>query len=126
MTIWRHIIAWLVWLSADPVTADLEHARAAAAVSVARASMVADTAPAPGPTPPAPPKPACVCGETCVGGYWRPDGRIYQKCECQCERCRKARTQLPPWGTAVPVEVCPDGRCPVPAALPTVVTPAKP
>lgn len=119
--VYRALIAWLTWLAADPRAIDLERPRAAAAVAVARASMAVDTAPAPGPRPPAP---ACVCGETCVGGYWRPDGRIYQRCECACDRCKRSRTQLPPWGTAVPVEVCPDGTCPVPAASPTLGPPS--
>lgn len=107
---YRTLIAWLVWLSADPQDIDTEHAKAAAAVAVARASMV-PASPAP-PAPPAPPATACDCGQTCVGGYWKPDGRVYQKCECQCPRCKQARTQKPPWGDAIPVEVCPDGKCP--------------
>lgn len=96
MTLWRWLIAWLVWLSADPRAVDLEHPKAAAAVSAARASMLVDTAP----TPPAP-TPACDCGRTCVRGKWKPDGRIEQDCRCQCDRCKAERAKA-----------CPDGRCP--------------
>jgi len=36
------IVAWLVWLSADPVAVDAEAPKAAAAVAAARASMEID------------------------------------------------------------------------------------
>lgn len=89
------IIAWLVWLSADPVALDVEAAKAAAAVAAARASMAVDSQPpAPAPTPS-----ECVCGGTCKNGIWKPDGRIEQPCNCACERCKKKPG-------------CPDGKCP--------------
>ena len=49
MTLWRWLIAFLAWLSADPQAVDLEHPKAAAAVSVARASMLRDAPPPPAP-----------------------------------------------------------------------------
>lgn len=57
------IIAWLVWLSADPVAVDAEYPKAAAAVSAARASMAVED-----PQPPAPPKPGCPDGKCRVPG----------------------------------------------------------
>lgn len=101
------IIAWLVWLAADPVALDVEHPKAAAAVAAARASMAIDA-------PPAPPGPApqeCGCGRTCVNGKWKPDGRIEQPCHCRCERCVKKPG-------------CPDGTCRVPGASPASASPA--
>ena len=95
MTIWRWFVSWLVWLSADPAEIDRQAPRAAAAVAAARASMTPDESPAP---PPAPVE--CVCGRTCVNGYWKPDGRILQPCPCKCSRCVKKPAS------------CPDGRCP--------------
>jgi hypothetical protein len=100
MLLWRWIISWLVWFSADPAVVNLEHARAAAAVSVAHASMLKDSRPAPTPTPK-----SCDCGETCVKGLWKPDGRITQKCECRCRRCVAEREK----GAAAD---CPTGACP--------------
>jgi hypothetical protein len=101
--LWRWLISLLVWLSADPADVDLEHPRAAAAVSAARASMIRETAP----PPPAPPAPAaCDCGSTCVRGVWRPDSRVEQICRCPCERCKRSRAE---GGVK---ERCPDGRCP--------------
>lgn len=88
------VISILVWLSSDPVAIDSAAPRAAAAVSVARASMAPDEAPAPSPAPA-----DCGCGRTCVNGIWKPDGKIPQKCACPCERCKAARS-------------CPDGKCP--------------
>lgn len=101
-TLWRWLISILAWLSADPQAADLEHPRAAAAVSAARASMLRDTAP----PPPAPTPAACDCGATCVRGVWRPDGRVEQVCRCPCERCQRSRKD---GGVK---ERCPDGKCP--------------
>jgi len=82
MTLWR----WLIAL-----------------VSAARASMLveAPAPPAPGPTPV-----ACDCGQTCVRGVWKPDGRVEQICRCQCDRCKRSRV------TGRVPEACPDGRCP--------------
>jgi len=82
---WEAFIAWLVWLSSDPLAIDREAPRAAAAVSAARASME--------PSPPAPPSPPtdCVCGGTCVNGKWKPDGRIEQPCPCPSACSCKSR-----------------------------------
>jgi hypothetical protein len=49
--LYRWLIAFLVWLSADPQTIDLERPKAAAAVAAARSSMAVEAAPVP--TPPA-------------------------------------------------------------------------
>lgn len=98
MTFFRWLVSILVWLSADTRSADLEHPRAAAAVSAARASMIVDTAP-PSPTPT-----ACDCGSTCVRGVWKPDGRVEQICRCDCDRCKRERAK----GR---VPECPDGKC---------------
>jgi hypothetical protein len=108
MEIWRWIVAWLVWLSADPVAIDLERPKAAAAVAAARASLAVD---APAPTPPAPgpkpPRPA-VCSECGGKGYVvMPDGH-----RIACGACK--------------AEACPDGRCPTPGASPATVSPARP
>lgn len=94
--LWRWIVAFLVWLSADPAAIDLEAPRAAAAVAAARASMAHDVAPpappAPGPKPPAPGK--CTdCGGT--GWIVHGDGH---KTRCPCGAV-----------------ACPDGTCPKPA-----------
>ena len=92
--LWRWIISLLVWLSADPRAIDREAPKAAAAVAAAAASMAID---APPPAPPSPVK--CVCGETCVRGVWKPDGRIEQRCVCECERCKRERAKACPTGT---------------------------
>jgi hypothetical protein len=52
------ILAWLVWLSADPVAVDAEYPKAAAAVAAARASMAVEA-----PQPPSPTKPGCPEGK---------------------------------------------------------------
>lgn len=105
MTLWQWIVSWLIWLSADPAAIDLEAPRAAAAVAVARASMVTDAAPpAPGPTPT-----ECDCGRTCVRGVWKPDGNVSQVCKCQCPRCVAERSKSAP---AVRTD-CPTGKCPL-------------
>jgi hypothetical protein len=91
---WEFIIWLLTLLSADPKAFDAEQPRAAAAVTAAYATFAAE--------PPAPPKPKpvdCVCGGTCKDGYWKPDGRILQKCPCPATcKCKS--------GAA-----CPDGKC---------------
>lgn len=97
MTLWRWLVSLLVWWSADPAEIDRQAPRAAAAVAAARASMAPDEAPSPAPAP-APKE--CVCGRTCVNGYWKPDGRILQPCSCKCDRCQKKPA------------ACPDGKCP--------------
>ena len=88
--IWDAIIAFLVWLSADPAALDLEAPKAAAAVAVARASMLADS---PAPPAPAPAPRDCDCGKSCVRGVWKPDGRIEQRCQCKCQRCVAERAK---------------------------------
>jgi hypothetical protein len=100
VTLYRWLVSFLVWLSADPRAVELEHPKAAAAVSAARASMLVDTAPpAPGPAPV-----ACDCGQTCRNGVWKPDGRVEQICRCNCDRCKRSRA-------AGRVPDCPDGKC---------------
>ena len=98
-SLWHALLAFLTWLAADPAGPALEHARAAAAVSVAYAAAARE--PEPAPPAPKPPVPECACGGTCVNGYWKPDGKILQKCPdpetCPC-KAKKAE--------------CPDGRCP--------------
>jgi hypothetical protein len=97
MSLWQSFIAWLVWLSADPVAIDLEQPKAAAAVAVARASMLPDAPPPPAPTPA-----ACDCGATCIRGIWKPDGRIEQRCACKCKRCESERAKACTSGTCPP------------------------
>ena len=114
MAIWRWLIAWLVWLSADPAAIDLERPKAAAAVAAARASLATDS-PAPGPKPPAP-TPGKCCGECGGKGYLvMPDGhRVACPCPPSCP-CKGGKA-----------EACPDGRCPAPGASPATVSPARP
>lgn len=88
MTLWQWIVSILLWLSADPATLGLEQPRAFAAVAAARASMLAEAPPEPAPTPA-----ACDCGQTCVKGVWKPDGRVQQACKCACARCVAERAK---------------------------------
>lgn len=99
MDVWRWIVAWLVWLSADPVAVDLERPRAAAAVAAARASLAVD-APAPGPKPPAP-TPGRCSGECGGRGYLvMPDGhRVACPCPATCP-CKGGKGAE-----------CPGGKC---------------
>jgi hypothetical protein len=98
------LLLWLLaWLSADPVAASLEHPRAAAAVSAARASMAVDGAPSPTPAP----KPTPGKCTDCNGTGWITHGDGHRT------RC--------PCGAAG----CPDGKC-VPGASPATVSPAAP
>lgn len=111
MSLWQWFLAFLTWLSADPVQINQEPARAAAAVSVAYAAF------APESPAPVPPKPVvdCMCSQTCVKGIWKPDGRITAKCDCHCDRCKAERAKT-----------CPDGNCPrVSGTPPTTVSPAS-
>lgn len=90
--IWRWIISMLVWLSADHDRLATEPARASAAVSAARASILEESGGKP--LPPAPPGPtACQCSSSCVRGVWKPDGTIHAKCDCQCPRCVAERAK---------------------------------
>lgn len=102
MSFWSWLVALLVWLSSDPAAIDREAPRAAAAVAAARASMLLEVAPPPGPAPK-----SCDCGETCVAGVWKPDGKIPQPCKCDCPRCVAERAKSTPKPQA-----CPDGKCP--------------
>jgi len=92
------IVSWLVWLSADPATLDLEYPRAAAAVAAARASMLTETPPPPPAPDPKPPQPAPKQCENCNGrGYVvMPDGH-----RVVCPDCKG----------------CPDGSCKVKSVL---------
>ena len=105
--VWRWVISMLVWLSADHERIATEPARAAAAVAVARASIIEQMEARP--LPPAPPGPtACKCSATCVRGLWRPDGRIEARCDCSCPRCVAERAKP---GT-VRSGTCSSGTCP--------------
>ena len=95
---WEWILAFLAWLSADPAAMSAEQPRAAAAVAAAYASL-ASGAPAPAPSPV-----DCVCGQTCVNGIWKPDGRVEQVCRCGCDRCKRERQEGK-------ISDCPDGKC---------------
>jgi hypothetical protein len=112
MTLYRMLVAFLVWLSAEPAAVDLEQPRAAAAVSAAMASMAKD-GPAPAPKPPAP-KPDQCCGECGGRGYLvMPDGhRVACPCPADCP-CKGKKP-------------CPTGNCPTPGASPATVLPARP
>jgi hypothetical protein len=95
ITLWRWFVAFLVWLSADPIEIDLEHPRAAAAVAAARASMAHDTAPVPPPPGPKPPAPG-KC-QDCNGTGWITHGDGHKtRCPCGAVGCL-------------------DGKCPAPA-----------
>lgn len=62
--LWRWLISWLVWLSADPQAITVETPKAAAAVAVAYAALAEE------PPPDAPPKPVgpVTTGTGCPGG----------------------------------------------------------
>lgn len=51
MSLWRWILWILTWLSSDELVFDEAAARASAAVTVARASLVVEAPPAPKPEP---------------------------------------------------------------------------
>lgn len=101
--LWKWIVAFLVWLSADPTEIDLEAPRAAAAVAAGRASMAHDTGPAPPAPGPTPPTPGECCGD-CKGTGWITHGdghRTACPCPASC-KCKGGKS-------------CPDGKCPAPA-----------
>lgn len=103
---WQWLMAWLVWLSADPHAIDREAPRASAAVSVAYAGFAPEKAPQPTPEPPAP-KPA-VCKDCGGKGYIvHGDGH---------------KTTCPTCGG----KSCLTGDCPTPAASPTPAALARP
>lgn len=68
--LWRWLISWLVWLSADPAVITAETPKAAAAVAVAYAAL------APEPTPDKPPRPVGTVSVTpaCPDGSCRVPG----------------------------------------------------
>jgi hypothetical protein len=116
--IYRAIVGFLVWLSAEPGAVDLERPRAAAAVSAAMASL-AKASPTPAPTPPAP-KPDECCGECGGKGYLvMPDGH---RVACPCPATCPCKPQKSPQKPAA----CPDGKCPAPGASPATAAPARP
>jgi hypothetical protein len=109
MTFWRYLVWILTWLSANPADLPREHARAAAAISAARASM-AVLDPAPAPTPP----PGGCCTE-CKGTGTIIHGDGHRTpCPCPDSCACKQR------------KACPDDRCPVPGPPLVPVSPAKP
>ena len=96
MTWLQSLIAWLAALLAPAVPVDdLEPARAAAAVSVAAASMAADDAkpdPTPGPTPPRPD----VCPD-CKGTGWIVHGDGHRTpCPCGVTPTKASPTTAAP------------------------------
>jgi hypothetical protein len=95
---WQWLMAFLVWLSADPHAVDREAPRAAGAVAVAYAQFATDAAPQPAPTP----KPSCCedCGGK--GSMVHGDGH---KTPCPCPptcRCKAAGAALAPDSPAAP------------------------
>lgn len=86
------LLSILTWISADPAALPLEHARASAAVSVARASMERDIAET-NPVPEANPQP----GKEAPGGRQQP-------------AVGSAAGLLQPGAPGV-AEGCADGRC---------------
>ena len=83
---WRYILSLLAGLSADPAQVDAEPPRSYASVAAAYAGFAPD-APAPAPEPA-----KCGCGGKCVGGIYKPDGRIEMRCtgDCGCGCQKKA------------------------------------
>lgn len=112
--IYRAIVGFLVWLSAEPQAVDLERPRAAAAVHAAMASLAKD-GPTPAPAPPAP-APGKCCGECGGKGYLvMPDGhRVPCPCAATCP-CKGGKGEAD----------CPDGKC-APEASPATGSPAGP
>lgn len=103
MTLWNWILWVLTWLSSDPASLDREAGRAAAAVTVARATMLVE---APAPTPPGPKPTPGKCTE-CNGTGWIVHGDGHRT------RC--------PCGIG-----CTTGNCPVPGASSTTSSPSVP
>lgn len=70
LQLWRWLISWLVWLSADPQAITVETPKAAAAVAVAYAALADEPAPEPKPAKPVGPVtvPACPGGVCPVPG----------------------------------------------------------
>lgn len=91
---WRTILAWLTWLSADPAEIDREAPRASAAVSVAYAAFATEQSPQPKPQPP---KPGC-CTDCGGKGYiLHGDGH---RTACPCPPSCKCKS--PPGASLTP------------------------
>jgi hypothetical protein len=106
---WRYVVYLLTWLSGDPADVPREHARAAASIAAARASMVHDADPQPAPTPPS------GCCVECRGTGWITHGDGHRT-ECPCPADCSCKAKKTP---------CADGQCPVPAGSPTPAAPAR-
>lgn len=73
MNLLAYLLAWLASLLGQPDTIAVEHARSAAAVAAARASMTREEPP---------PRPRVAC-ETCQDSGWvRIDATTRRKCDC--------------------------------------------
>lgn len=92
---WRAILAFLAWLSSDPVAIDREAPATAAAVAVAYAQFA----------PAAPPKGSPCCGECAGTGFVAGAAGSRRPCDCPAGCPCKAAGAKP----------CPGGKC-VPAA----------
>lgn len=94
MTFWRWLMWCLSWLSSDPADLATGHARAAASIAAARATMVQGAEPTPAPS-----KECCVeCRGT--GYITHGDGH---RTQCPC-----------PGDCPCKTKACPDGKCPIP------------
>ena len=74
MKLLAYLLAWLASLLGQPDTIAVEHARSAAAVAAARASMSRDESP---------PRPRAVCEKCQDTGWVRIDSTTRRQCECQ-------------------------------------------
>jgi hypothetical protein len=98
---WRAILGFLAWLSADPAAIDREVPAAAAAVAVAYAQFATAAKQAPPETP-------SKCCKDCAGtGFVVSGAGIRRPCGCPPDCPCKAAAVAP----------CPGGKC-VPAASP--------
>jgi hypothetical protein len=88
---WRTLMAWLTWLSADPAEISLEAPRASAAVAVAYAACATEQAPQPKPEPP---KPGC-CTDCGGRGYIVHGDGHRTPCPCPAS-CRCKAPAVPP------------------------------
>jgi hypothetical protein len=88
---WRTLMAWLTWLSADPAEISLEAPRASAAVAVAYAPFATEQAPQPKPEPP---KPGC-CTDCGGRGYIVHGDGHRTPCPCPAS-CRCKAPAVPP------------------------------
>jgi hypothetical protein len=88
---WRTLMAWLTWLSADPAEISLEAPRASAAVAVAYAPFATEQSPQPTPEPP---KPGC-CTDCGGRGYIVHGDGHRTPCPCPAS-CRCKAPAVPP------------------------------